>query len=97
MSKAASVLGALEQSLRSFAGGFSKRLGDTVCSVSSCHSRQTDDDQIRSVWSKLKSHWIITVNGKINRSKCKLVFPTDTLQQKIEITDLNHFFSCCKY
>ncbi len=90
MSKAASVLGALEQSLRSFAGGFSKRLGDTVCSVSSCHSRLTDDDQI-SVWSKLKSHWIITVNGKINRWKCKLVFPTDTLHKKIEITDLNNF------
>ncbi len=28
--------------------------------------RQTDDDQI-SVWSKPKSHWIITINGKMNK------------------------------
>ncbi len=39
---------------------FLKRLGDTVlldlvsvCSVSSCHSRQTDDDQIRSLCGAL--------------------------------------------
>ncbi len=37
---------------------------------------------------KQKSHWIITINGKINVWKCKLIFPSDTLQQKIEITDL---------
>ncbi len=49
----------------------------SVCSVSSCHSRQTDDDQIY-VWSKLKSHWIITVNCKMNVWKCKPIFPTDT-------------------
>ncbi len=28
------------------------------------------------------------MNGKINFWKCKLIFPTDTLQQTIEITDL---------
>ncbi len=81
--------------------GLLKRLGDvatvlldlvSVCSVS-CHSRQTDDDEISSLCGALadvrqKSHWIITINGKINVWKCKLIFPTDTLQQKIEITDL---------
>ncbi len=30
----------------------------SVCSVSSCDSRQTDDDQIRQT-----SHWVITING----------------------------------
>ncbi len=29
----------------------------------------------------------------MNVWKCKLIFPTDTLQQKIEITDLNHFLA----
>ncbi len=48
-----------------------------------------DDDQIRSLCGALavvrqKSHWIITINGQINVWKCKLIFPTDTLQQKIE-------------
>ncbi len=37
-------------------------------------------------------HWLlshfITINCKINVWKCKMIFPTDTLQQKIEITDL---------
>ncbi len=52
-----------------------------------------DDDQIRSLCGALavvrqKSHWIIRINGKINVWKCKLIFPTDTLQQTIEITDL---------
>ncbi len=31
--------------------------------------------------------------AKINVWKCKLIFPIDTLQQKIEITDLKPFFS----
>jgi len=26
-----------------------------------------------------KMYWIITVNGKINVCKCKLLFPTDTI------------------
>ncbi len=30
----------------------------------------------------------VTINDQINVWKCKLIFPTDTLQQKIEITDL---------
>ncbi len=64
----------------------------SVCSVSSCDSRQTDDDQIRSLCGAQQSHWIITINGKMNVWKCKLIFPTDTLQQKIEITDLKPFF-----
>ncbi len=38
---------------------------------------------------KQKSYWI---NGKNNVCKCKLLFSTDTLQQKIEITDLKPFF-----
>ncbi len=42
---------------------------------------------------KHKSHRIITINGKINVWKCKLIFPTDRLLQKIEITDLNHFLA----
>ncbi len=84
-----------------------KHLGDvatvlldlvSVCSVSSCDSRQTDDDQIRSLCGALavvrqKSHWIITIIGKINVWKCKLIFPIDTLQQKIEITDLKSFLA----
>ncbi len=81
---------------------FLKHLGDvctvlldlvSVCSVSSCHSDRLDDDQIRSLCGALdvfrqKSHRIITIDGKIYVWKCKLIFPTDTLQQKIEITDL---------
>ncbi len=61
-----------------------------------------DDDQIRSDlcvdhWQlsdslcKQKSHWIIIINGKMNVWKCKIIFPTDTLQQKIEITVLKPF------
>ncbi len=47
--------------------------------VCACHSRQTDDDQIRSVCGALAvvrhtSHWIITINGKINVWKCKVIF-----------------------
>ncbi len=34
---------------------------------------------------------VITINGKMNVWKCKLIFPTDTLQQKMEITDLKPF------
>ncbi len=41
---------------------------------------------------KQKSHWIITINGKNNVWKCKLIFPADTLQKKIEITDFKPFF-----
>ncbi len=41
---------------------------------------------------KQKSHWIITNNGKMVW-KCKLIFPTDSLQQKIEITDLKPFLA----
>ncbi len=33
-------------------------------------------------------HWIIRINDKMNVWKCKLIFPTNTLQQKIEITDV---------
>ncbi len=42
---------------------------------------------------KKKSHWIITINGKINVWKCKLILPTDTLQQEIEITNLKLFLA----
>ncbi len=66
-----------------------------------------DYDQIRYLCGALavfrlfvqkKSHWIITINGKMNVWKCELIFPTDTLQQKIEITDLKpFFFSWLKY
>ncbi len=66
----------------------------SVCSVSSCHSRQTDDNQM-SVLSdslcKQKFHLIITIYRKMNVWKCKLIFTTDTLQKKIEITDFNPF------
>ncbi len=60
-----------------------------------------DDSEIRSLCGALavsdslckqKYNWIITINGKMNVWKCKLIFPTDTLQQKIEITDLKPFF-----
>ncbi len=69
--------------------GFLKHLGDIGTVL-------LDDDQIRSLCGALaavrqKSHWIITINGKINIWTCKLVFPTDTLQQKIE-----PFFSSLK-
>ncbi len=78
-----------------------KRLGDVVLHSSSGFSLsqfvlflhvipdRLDDDQIRSQ----KSHWIITINGKMNVWKCKLIFPTDTLQQNIEITDLKPFLA----
>ncbi len=103
--KAAFSLGAL---VHSFSGSFAGRFLEaswrlqffwiesvSVCCVSSCYSRQTDD-QIRSLCGalavfRLKSHWIITINGKTNVWKCKLIFTTDTLQ--IEITDLTPFLA----
>ncbi len=56
--------------------------------------RLDDDDVIRSLCGALavvrqKSHWIITINGKMYVWKCKLILLTDKLQQKMEITDLN--------
>ncbi len=45
----------------------------SVYSVSSCLSRLTDDDQIRSS--------NISINGRMNEWKCKLIFPTDTLDK----------------
>ncbi len=42
---------------------------------------------------KHKSHWIITVNGKMNVWKYKLIFPTDTLQKKIETNTYLYLFS----
>ncbi len=42
---------------------------------------------------KQQSHWIITINGQMNVCKCKMIFPTDTLQQKIDITDLKLFLA----
>ncbi len=55
-----------------------------------------DDDEIRSPCGELAvvRQKFITTNGKINVWKCKLIFPTDTLQQRIEITDVKPFFSC---
>ncbi len=41
---------------------------------------------------KQKSYWVVTNNGKMV-CKCKLIFPTDSLQQKIEITDLKPFLA----
>ncbi len=56
-----------------------------------------DDDQIRSLCgaravAKLPSSKNLT-GMWVNVWKCKLIFSTDTLQQKIEITDLKLFFS----
>ncbi len=85
-----------------------KRLGDVaavlldlVCLSLFCFFmsfRQTDDDQIRSLSGVLavvrqKYHWIITINGKINVWKCKLIFPSDTLHKNIKITDLKPFLA----
>ncbi len=59
-----------------------------------------NEDEIRSLcdgWlssdslCKQKFHWIITIKGKINVWKCKLLFSTDTLQQNI--TGLKLLFS----
>ncbi len=80
---------------------FLKHLGDTVFWIALSPfvlflhviSDRLDDDQIRSLCGAQKAHWIITINGKMNVWKCKLIFPTDTLQQKIEITDLKPYFS----
>ncbi len=72
---------------------------DLVCLSLICFfvSFQTDWMMMRSdlcveQWQQ-KSHWIITINGKMNVWKCKLIFPTDTLQQKIEITTLKQFLA----
>ncbi len=40
-----------------------------------------------------KTRWIIAINGKINVWKCELIFPTDTLQKNIQITDLKPFLA----
>ncbi len=45
-----------------------------------------------SLW-KQKSNWILTINSKMNVWKCKLIFPTYTLQEKIGITDLKPFLT----
>ncbi len=37
---------------------------------------------------KKKSHWIIKIYAKMNAWKCELIFPTDTIHQNKEITDL---------
>ncbi len=75
--------------------GLLKHLGDVATVLLDL------DDQIRSrcgelaivrllVQTKIS---VITINGKMNVWKCKLIFPTDTLQQKIEITDLKPFLA----
>ncbi len=33
---------------------------------------------------KQKSHWSITINGKMNVRKCKLTFPTRAVQRPLE-------------
>ncbi len=48
---------------------------------------------IRSLCGAQKSHWIITSNDKMNVWKCKLIFPSDTLQQQREITDFKPFLA----
>ncbi len=81
-----------------------KRLGDvatvlldlvSVCSVSSCHSdglMMIRSDLCLEHWlSSDKYYWIIAINGKMNVWKCKLIFPSDTLQKNIKITDLKPF------
>ncbi len=86
-------------------GDIATVLLDLVCLSLFCflhfNPDRLDDDEIRSLCGALavvdslckqKSHWILTINGKMNVWKCKLIFPTDTLQQKIEITDLKPFF-----
>ncbi len=40
---------------------------------------------------KPKFHWIITINDEMNVCNRKMIFPTDTIQQKIDITDLKPF------
>ncbi len=47
-----------------------------------------DDDEIRSLCGALA-----VVRLLMNVWKCKVIFPTDTLQQKIHITDLNPFLA----
>ncbi len=89
MFEAAFALGVLAQS---FSGSFAVRFV-SVCSVSSCQSRQIRSRCGALAAVRLNSHWIITINGKMNVWKCKLIFPTDTLQRKIEITDLKTMFS----
>ncbi len=46
---------------------------------------------------KQKSHWIITINGKSNVWKCKLIFPTDTLQRKITGILMKILMARCLY
>ncbi len=77
--------------MHSFSSSFAGRFLEA--SWRRCHS----SSQVRALCGALavvrqKIHWIITINGKMNVWKCKLILPTDTLQQKIEINDLNPFF-----
>ncbi len=107
MFKAAFALGALEQSFSgSVAGRFLEASWRRCHSSSGCSLSQflhVIPDRlmmmIRSLCGALavvrqKSHWIITINGKMNIWKCKLIFPGVTLKQKIEITDFKPFLSC---
>ncbi len=57
---------------------------------SQCSPHRSDLIIIQSVWNDMKKlrQTKSTINGKMNVWKCKLIFPTDTLQQKIEITDV---------
>ncbi len=45
-------------------------------------------DRLMMMIRSQKSDCIIIINGQINVWKCKRMFPSDILQQKIEITDL---------
>ncbi len=95
MFKAAFALGALAHSFSGCFAGRSLEASWRCCHSSSGFSLshfvlflhvipdRLDDDQIRSLCGAQKSHWIITINGKMNVWKCKLIFPTETLYSKI--------------
>ncbi len=71
-------------------GGILKHLGDVVLHRSSgfslsqfilfLHVIPDRLMMIRSLCGAQTFIWIITINGKMNVWKCKLIFPADTLQ-----------------
>ncbi len=52
-----------------------------------------DEDQIRSLCGVQNLTALLQLMANINVWKCKRIFPTDTLQQKREITDFKPFLA----
>ncbi len=81
----------LEASWRRFPSSSGLSLSQFVLFLHVIPDRLDHDQISEEHWLSDKNLTWLWKSGKIHFWKCKLIFPTDTLQQKIEITDLKHF------